>query len=255
MVGFYCYITNEIDKREALIADGGDPDSGGGKNSKTSLAACFEKAGLKREEWKRRAITYSMTENALLFYMDKHVLSIDQIELVLRMVRERMTVHQQYRSESAKEYFDHVLPRKSFGRWLMAELALQKTLKERAREQQANKSKTREQFRRTLVYEEKMMQMAINMDKLEHGRFTKLVTKNLLIILHARKKFGAFLDLDNHPSVKDALMAHLGVESAKAKNIIGEEYKAQALDQQVKADSVHEQIKKRQNDPGVSWEV
>ena len=48
------------------------------------------------------------------------------------MVRERMGVHQMYRCESKREYFDHALPRKSFGRWLMAELALQKKMKELA---------------------------------------------------------------------------------------------------------------------------
>ena len=54
---------------------------------------------------------------------------------------------------------------------------------------------TREKFRRTLVYEEKMTEIAINIDKLDYERFTKLVTKNLMIIIHARKKFGVFLDL------------------------------------------------------------
>lgn len=53
----------------------------------------------------------------------------------------------------------------------------------------------REKFKRQLVYEEKMTQIAINIDKLDYTRFIKLVTKNLMIIIHARKKFGAYLDL------------------------------------------------------------
>lgn len=34
-----------------------------------------------------------MAENALLFYKDKNTLNIDQIELVLRMLKERINVH------------------------------------------------------------------------------------------------------------------------------------------------------------------
>ena len=55
---------------------------------------------------------------------------------------------------------------------------------------------TRDQFQRKLVYEEKMVQIAINMDKLDYKSFTKLVTKNLLILVHARKQFNVYLDLN-----------------------------------------------------------
>jgi len=40
-----------------------------------------------------------MTENALLFYKDKNTLNIDQIELVLRMVKEKIDVHNMHRQE------------------------------------------------------------------------------------------------------------------------------------------------------------
>lgn len=133
LVGFYCYITNQVNERLQLIADKAPSDSKGGK--KTSLATCFEKAGLKREDWFKKEVSYSMTENALLFYMDKDTLNIDQVELILRMVRERMNVHQRYRMEEDKEYFDHVLPRKSFGRWLSAQIALQRKMKVLAEKQ------------------------------------------------------------------------------------------------------------------------
>lgn len=83
---------------------------------------------------------------------------------------------------------------------------------------------TREKFRRALIKEEKLFQIAINIDKINHKGFVKLVTKNLLILVHARKKYAAFLDLNNHASIKDALMAHLKVESDKAKDIINKEY-------------------------------
>ena len=89
----------------------------------------------------------------------------------------------------------------------MAELALQKKMMNLASDQHENKTMNREKFRRTLIQEEKLMQIAINMEKLDHESFTKLVTKNLMIILHARKKYGTILELDKHKSVKEALMA------------------------------------------------
>lgn len=79
------------------------------------------------------------------------------------------------------------------------------------------------------------MQMAINMDKLEHTRFITMVTKNLVTIVHARKKFGAYLDLDNHATIKDALLSHLELESQKALHIIRKEYQEIAYDQSDKA--------------------
>lgn len=36
--------------------------------SKTSLDACFEKAGLENKDWFKRVVSYSMAENAILFY-------------------------------------------------------------------------------------------------------------------------------------------------------------------------------------------
>ena len=248
LVGFYCYITNEVDQRLTRIAstdgiahdDGGEgPSSKAARfaNSKTSLAACFERAGLKREEWHKRVVTYSMAENALLYYSDKNTISIDQVELVLRMARERMDVHPMIRTEHSKEYFDHKLPRKSFGRWIMSELALIKRMKDLAKEQLESREKNREHFKRSMIYEEKMMQIAINTDKMEYGRFTNMVTKNLLIIVHARKKFGAYLDLDNHSSIKEALMALMKTESEKAHELIKREYKPMAMNQTAK---VHE---------------
>lgn len=83
---------------------------------------------------------------------------------------------------------------------------------------------TREQFKKQLVYEEKMTQIAINTEKLEQGRFVNMVTKNLMIIVHTRKKYGAYLELDKHNSVKEALMAHIQFESDKALAMIREEY-------------------------------
>ena len=63
------------------------------KAASTSLAACFAKSGLLREQWHQRVVSFSMVENALMFYKDKHTLNTDSLELMLRMVKERMGVH------------------------------------------------------------------------------------------------------------------------------------------------------------------
>ena len=82
------------------------------------------------------------------------------------------------------------------------------------------------------------MQTAINMEKLDHESFTKLVTKNLLIILHARKYYGVILELDKYKSVKEALMAQLKQEEEKAKDIIMKEYVKKAVMRQEAADKI-----------------
>ena len=51
-----------------------------------------------------------------------------------------------------------------------------------------------------------------------------MVTKNLITIVHARKKFGVYLDLDNHDTIKEALMAQIKLESEKALENIRREY-------------------------------
>ena len=91
MLGFFLYITDESEKTLSKIASSDQQANG------TSLADCYRKAGLGIEKWNKREVSYSMTENALLFYKDKNTLNLDQIELVLRMVRERMDVHQLHR--------------------------------------------------------------------------------------------------------------------------------------------------------------
>lgn len=110
----------------------------------------------------------------------------------------------------------------------MAELALHTKLKEIATNQAKFKTLNREKFHRTLILEEKLTQIAINKDKLDHRNFIKLVTKNLMILIHARKKFGTFLDLDSHKSIKEALMAQLKLEEQKAMDSIRREYVATA---------------------------
>lgn len=165
------------------------------------------------------------------------------MELVLRMVRERMNVNNMHWREEKKEYFDHKLPRKSFGRWLLKELALQKSMKELARKQEQAKNFSREEFHHACLKEEKLMQIAINMNKLEHTRFITMVTKNLITIVHARKKFGAYLDLDNHTTIKDALMSHLKIESQKALHIIRKEYQEIAYERSEKATEIRNKFK------------
>lgn len=66
------------------------------------------------------------------------------------------------------------------------------------------------------------------MDKLDYHVFTKIVTKNLLILLHARKKFNVFLDLNNHCSIDEALEAQFDIESLKARELLLDEYRSTA---------------------------
>ena len=155
LLGFFCYITHEIGKRQERIinndvARSTDKSSQSSNTAaryrKTTLTACFDKAGLKRADWNKRSVSYSMAENALLFYKDKKTLDTDQLELVLRMVRERMGVHIMHRQEAKKEYFDHKLPRKCLGGWLMAQLALQNRVKQLAQEQSENQKFDRDDF-------------------------------------------------------------------------------------------------------------
>ena len=249
MLGFFCYLTKEVDERLSrianLTADNVEAQHkgqglGSGNDKKTGLVDCFKKAGLKQTDWFTPVVTYSMTENALLYYMDNNNLTRDQVELILRMTRERMEVHPMTRLEKQKEYFDHTLPRKSFGRWLMAEIALQMRLNRLAKEQFETKLMNRERFKRALINEEKMTQIAINIDKLDYNRFIKLVTKNLMIIIHARRKYGIFLDLHQHNSVKEALMAQLEIESKKAKDSIYREYKPLAEERSIQAKQVED---------------
>ena len=75
-----------------------------------------------------------------------------------------------------------------------------------------------------------MHETAINMDKLEFDTFIKLVTKNLLTLIHARKKYNIFLDLDKHNSIPEALDTAIKTESMKAKELILEEYRIIAQD-------------------------
>ena len=94
ILGFYCYVTGEVEKSLGKIANATAGQVG------TSLSDCFKRAGLSQQQWNSRVISYSMAENALLFYKDKNTLNIDQIELVLRMLKEKINVHNLNRQES-----------------------------------------------------------------------------------------------------------------------------------------------------------
>lgn len=75
-------------------------------------------------------------------------------------------------------------------------IGLQIIWKEITKQQKQSKEMTRDEFMSKLIFEEKSWEIASNMDMLNRLQFCKLVTKNLLYMLHARRYFGVNLDLE-----------------------------------------------------------
>ena len=44
--------------------------------------------------------------------------------------------------------------------------------------------------------EEKIWEIGSNMDRISRKKFNKMVSRNLLYLVHARKHFGVYLDID-----------------------------------------------------------
>ena len=82
---------------------------------------------------------------------------------------------------------------------------------------------TRDEFMSKLIFEEKTWEIASNMDMLNRQQLCKLVTKNLLYLLHARKYFGINLDLEGNPSIVGALKRYVKEYVAKEKLKINKE--------------------------------
>ena len=60
-----------------------------------------------------------------------------------------------------------------------------------------------------LVFEEKTWEIASNMDMVNRFQLCKMVTKNLLYLVHARRHFGITLDLNQHTSIIEAVTTHI----------------------------------------------
>lgn len=60
-----------------------------------------------------------MAEHALLIFQSKGSLNVEQHELVLRQVKERMGVREMERLESKKQRLESKNPQKAFGRWVL----------------------------------------------------------------------------------------------------------------------------------------
>ena len=94
-------------------------------------------------------------------------------------------------------------------------IGLQIIWKEITKQQKQSKEMTRDEFMSKLIFEEKSWEIASNMDMLNRLQFCKLVTKNLLYMLHARRYFGVNLDLESNTSIVDALKKHIKAYVAK----------------------------------------
>ena len=60
---------------------------------------------------------------------------------------------------------------------------------------------TRDEFMSKLIFEEKTWEIASNMDMINRFHFCKVVTKNLLYLIHARRHFGLHIDLSQNFSI------------------------------------------------------
>lgn len=72
-----------------------------------SLHACFERHGLARSDFAKKKISYAMVEQALITFKNRSEIGVENLEIVLRQVRERMGVSQADRLESEKEFLVH----------------------------------------------------------------------------------------------------------------------------------------------------
>ena len=60
-----------------------------------------------------------------------------------------------------------------------------------------------------LIFEEKTWEIAANMDLMNRQQLCKMVTKNLLYLIHSRRHFGISLDLKQDTMIVDALTDHI----------------------------------------------
>ena len=81
--------------------------------------------------------------------------------------------------------------------------------KEITKQQKLKKELTRDEFMSKLIFEEKTWEIASNMDMVNRFQLCKMVTKNLLYLLHARKHYGITLNLDSNTSIVDAMAKHI----------------------------------------------
>ena len=132
LVGFLCYVIDLIKRRRQQLMQMLEGNSG---DQVTSLTTCFEQSGLKPSDTKKKVITYAMAEQAIFFFKSKNRFGSEQLEMVLRQVKEYMNVGQLDRLEQEKLTFKHKWPNKCFGRWLTQKIGLQIIWKEITKQQ------------------------------------------------------------------------------------------------------------------------
>lgn len=78
-----------------------------GTDNKNNLLSCFERVGVPRSDWDKKCITYAVAEQALLLYRSSNNLSLSDMELILRQVRDYMQVGGVSRQASETQYLVH----------------------------------------------------------------------------------------------------------------------------------------------------
>ena len=91
----------------------------------------------------------------------------------------------------------------------MQKIELQIMWKEITKQQKRRKEMTRDEFMSKLIFEEKTWEIASNMDMVNRFHLCKMVTKNLLYLIHARRHFGLVLDLNQNTSIVDSVMTYI----------------------------------------------
>ena len=191
------------------------------KNGKESLYGCFLKAGLDRSQFRRKKITFSMAEHAMLIFDRKDSLNIEQLELVMRQIKAKMQVGELSRLEKHRVRLESKNPRKAFGRWLLCKINLQLVWNEQMNQVNENVKATgkmpfkRTKFAKRLVFEEKLWETVANIDKVSISRICRHVSKNLAILLFMREHYGE--QLHHELSIKKGLRE-------KIREIIKKEY-------------------------------
>lgn len=101
MLALFFFVTESIKKRQQLMQQMVEHDE------INSLHACFERHGLARSDFAKKKISYAMVEQALITFKNRSEIGVENLEIVLRQVRERMGVSQADRLESEKEFLVH----------------------------------------------------------------------------------------------------------------------------------------------------
>lgn len=105
MIFFLIHLNHQVDKRLKNFSDLLDP------NQRTSIFNCFKRAGYRNEDFNKPVITYRKIEEIILDFRScfPNSFHFEQIDVILRIIRERMQVDEFSHIEEIKEsyYVNH----------------------------------------------------------------------------------------------------------------------------------------------------